>query len=275
MNRPENWTGERLETFIRGETMWEHLHRYAIAMELVKAKKVLDIACGEGYGARLMAGTAAHVTAMDIDDATIQKAKAKYKAPNLDFRTGSIEQVGAGNGSFDIITCFETLEHLEEHDKVLQELKRLLVPGGTLVISTPEKANYSDRTGYKNPFHKKELYGDEFKNLLKRFFLHVNFYHQASFSGSLMMDETQQGLKRFYTGDFEAISASAVNDTLYWLAIASDQIVELPPSSIFRDQKRIDGIRDEQIAQLKKTITYRTGHIILAPFKFIRSLFRR
>src|SRR4051812_14624207 len=109
----KQWNGERLETHITGETMREHLHRYAIAVELAKGRTVLDIACGEGYGAWFLSRVAAKVMAVDLDAATIQNAEEKYKADNLDFITGSILQIPFPDRSFDMITCFETLEHIE------------------------------------------------------------------------------------------------------------------------------------------------------------------
>ena len=102
MGNPNNWTGERLETNISNETMLEHLHRYAIAQELVKGKKVLDIACGEGYGVNLLAKQAGHATGVDNDEETIRKAKKKYKAGNITFKTGSALQIPAENNCFEI-----------------------------------------------------------------------------------------------------------------------------------------------------------------------------
>jgi len=275
MNKANNWTGERLETFITNEIMPEHLHRYAIATELVKGKKVLDIACGEGYGANLLAKYAAHVTGIDIDERTIEKAKNKYKAANITFKTGSAQQIPAENNNYDVVTCFETLEHLSDHDKMLAELKRVLAPAGVLVISTPEKKNYSDIPNYKNPFHEKELYGHEFKELLNRFFTHTCFYSQVSFSGSAIHDERKQMIQQCYTGNYESIQTNSPTATMYWLGLASD--IELPPlpSSLFQNQQLFSRLLDEQAAALKRTITYRTGHVLLAPFKFIRSLFKK
>lgn len=275
MNHTQPWTGERLETFVGGDTRQEHLHRYAMTLEMAAGKNILDIACGEGYGVYLLSKKAAQVTGIDIDHATIEKARAKYKASNITFRQGSVLAIDAGNAVFDMVTCFETLEHTEDHDKLLSELKRVLKPGGILFISTPEKANYSDRTGYRNPFHKKELYGDEFRKLIALHFSHSVFFGQSSLSGSLMLSETNPLLSHFYTGDFENIASANQPVTRYRLAIASDQVFLPPASGFFLYGQTIDEIRNAQIALVKKTITYRAGHYILAPFKFICALFRK
>ncbi len=275
MNQTQPWTGERLETFVGGDTRQEHLHRYAMALEMAAGKNILDIACGEGYGVYLLSKKAAQVTGIDIDHATIEKARAKYKASNITFKQGSVLAIDAGNAVFDMVTCFETLEHTDEHDKLLAELKRVLKPGGILFISTPEKAIYSDRTGYRNPFHKKELYGHEFRNLIARYFSQHVFYGQSSLWGSLMLSGTDPRLSHFYTGDFENITVADQPVIQYWLALASDQAFTPPATGFFLSPQSVDQLRDAQTDLVKKTITYRTGHFILAPFKLIRSLFRK
>jgi ubiquinone/menaquinone biosynthesis C-methylase UbiE len=275
MSTQKNWTGERLETFITNETMTEHLHRYALAMEFIAGKKVLDIACGEGYGTNLMSKKALHVTGIDIDNPCIENAKKKYTAGNIFFSTGSVLKIPARDNSFDVITCFETLEHINEQKEMLAELKRVLSPSGILLISTPDKKNYSDKTGYKNPFHKKELYEQDFKNLVANYFPNTCFYKQNSYSGSMILNEKQPGIQNYYNGDYENINALTAQDTLYWIAIASENELPLLAGSFFKHPKTIAQLLEEQTEAVKKTMTYRTGHILLLPFKFIRSLFSK
>jgi len=275
MSKQNHWTGERLETSICGETMLEHLHRYAIAQQFVKGKKVLDIACGEGYGANLLAKQALQVIAVDIDAPTIEKAVIKYPVSNINFKTGSVLQIPAEDSSFDIITCFETLEHITEHDKMLAELKRVLAPGGIVLISTPEKLNYSDASGYKNPFHKKELYGNEFKELLSRYFSNRTFYTQSSVAGSLLQHESSNAPEDFYSGNYEGTRKDSSLPAMYHIAIVSDSTIPALNSSFFLHQKNIATLLQEENEALKRTVTYRTGNFFIAPFKFIRSLFRK
>jgi ubiquinone/menaquinone biosynthesis C-methylase UbiE len=275
MNRQKNWTGERLETTITGETMAEHLHRYAIALPFVTGKKVLDIACGEGYGTNLLAKHAAHITGIDIDGPATERATLKYKVPNLVFKKGSVLQIPAENNSFDIITCFETLEHLSSHDKMLAELKRVLIPGGLLLISTPEKSTYSDATGYQNIFHQKELYGQEFRQLLRHFFVHASFFRQFSATGSFIQPEEALSLNEFYTGDYHAVRQTPSPPAMYWIGMASDKEIPLTAGSFFYLQKSLTQLLYEETQGLKKTITYRAGNILLSPFKFIRSIFNK
>ena len=267
-----NWSGERLETYITDETMVEHLHRYSLAVELVKDKRVLDVACGEGYGANILAKSANHVTAVDIDSATIENAKLKYKSGNLHFQVGSILHLPFGENDFDIITCFETLEHVEEHEKLITELKRVLTIDGLLLISTPEKFYYSDNAKHKNTFHKKELYGDEFKQLLNSFFKCTTFFQQSSHITSTIIKINLNELEQFYTGDYSDIKKLSSITPVYWIALASDEKTYDLPSSIYYHQQQLAELINNEKELIKKTITYRFGKFILYPFKKIRNL---
>ena len=275
MSKEKNWTGERLETFVTGETMTEHLHRYAIAMDLVKGKDVLDIACGEGYGANLLAQHAAHVTGVDIDTLTVEKAKKKYPLKNIIFKQGSVSNIPGNDNFFDIVISFETLEHTAEHDKFISEVKRVLKPDGLFIISTPDKSTYSDNAAYKNPFHKKELYENEFKELIQKYFLFTGFYKQSSFPGSIFLRETDPKIERIYSGNYNRITKDILPVALYHIAFASAKELPLIPSSMFQNDQTLNQILEEQQSALKQTVTYKTGNVILAPFKFMRSLFKK
>ncbi len=269
------WTGERLETFITNEIMTEHLHRYAMALQMSEGKNVLDIACGEGYGANLLASSSGVVTAVDADPLTISRAKEKYRSPNIQFMTGSVLDIPVPDNSVDLVTCFETLEHLEEHEKMMQELKRVLKPDGLILISTPDKKIYSDIPGYKNPYHKKELYGDEFKDLVNRFFSHAIFYGQVSGITSLITSIENDTTLTFQTGDYTNITPITPVPFKYWLAIASDRDFRKPLPGLFCNPKTVKQICEEESESVRKTITYRTGHFFLYPFKLIRSLLKK
>jgi len=270
-----NWTGERLETSITNEIMVEHLHRYAFALESVKGKKVLDIACGEGYGTNLLSKIAGHVTGIDNESTVIDNAKTKYNSSNLLFKTGSILQIPAESNSFDVITCFETLEHLNDHEKILTELKRVLIPGGILFISTPEKSNYSDARNFKNPFHQKEMYGQEFKELLVKFFPYQSFYKQYSRTGSFIENDENKNQLDSFSGDYADILRNIPIPAMYWIAVVSDKELPYLNGSFFQHPKEFSQVIHEETEAVKKTLTYRTGNLLLTPFKFIRSLFRK
>ncbi|MFH1732010.1 MAG: class I SAM-dependent methyltransferase [Planctomycetota bacterium] len=179
-------TGERILPWKDNADMnYEHLHRYAFASEFVGGLKVLDLACGEGYGSSILATRAAEVTAVELDPAVVQHAAAKYRRDNLRFIAGSITDIPLkGEQLFDVVVCFEAIEHIEDHDRLLNEVKRLLKDDGVFVVSTPNKLAYSDEPGTKNPFHVRELYVEEFTQLLAKHFPHTALYGQRVYPGS-------------------------------------------------------------------------------------------
>jgi ubiquinone/menaquinone biosynthesis C-methylase UbiE len=271
----KNWTGERLETFIMNETTMEHLHRYALAQCFVEDKTVLDVACGEGYGASLLGQKARKVNAIDIDAQTVQVAKDKYQQDNIQFLQGDILSLSLTDSIFDVVVCFETLEHVMDHDRMIRELKRVLKPGGLILISTPDKKNYSEKNGYQNPFHVKELYEHEFKDLIGRNFQNTAYLKQNYLQGSILISNKDDNNMQFFEGDFNILQKVNSPEAKYHIAIASDESLPFIPSSIFYNQKLFSQELFELQERLKKTITYRTGAFILAPFKLIRSLFNR
>ncbi len=180
------WTGERYVPWMEeGEIHYEHLHRYRFAKEFVKGKKALDLACGEGYGSFMLAEDAREVIGVDIDEVTIRHASSRYIKDNLTFLKGSVTDIPIkGEKIFDAIVCFEAIEHIDEHDEMMREVKRLLKKDGIFIVSTPNKYIYSDQANYQNPFHLKELYFDDFKRLMSDNFQNVYVYGQKIYPSS-------------------------------------------------------------------------------------------
>ena len=235
------WTGERYLPFVDpkisgAEIHYEHLHRYYFASQFIEGKSVLDLGCGEGYGSYILSKSAAHVIGLDIDEKTVKHASSKYIKDNLEFIQGSVLKVPIKDKLFDVIVCFELLEHIEDHNKLLSEIKRLLKDDGFLLISTPNKKIYSDERNYKNLFHKKELYFDEFKELLRKYFRYTHFFGQRVYAGSNLWSLVQAGkvseeyvVKRGGSEFF--ITSYEMKDPMYFVAIASDRNVKI---SLFR-----------------------------------------
>ena len=179
MNR--EYTGERfLPEECRGEIAAEHYQRYQFAKQFVKGKIVLDAACGEGYGSSLLAEEAEEVIGFDIDKEAVENANRKYGNQKLSYLNGSVEYLPFENQSFDVVVSFETIEHVGEEiqRKFLEEICRVLKPEGTLIMSTPNKAVYTDLVEGENPFHIKEFYVKEFREFLGGRFAHMEFYCQ-------------------------------------------------------------------------------------------------
>jgi|GEM_PF-1228546 len=183
------WTGERYLPWLEDagtQIHYEHLHRYSFASRFAIGKRVLDLGCGEGYGAFSLGEHAMSVVGVDIDHEAIAHARnAYYLRPNVTFVQADITNVPV-DGPFDVITCFEALEHVSDHSALLNEVRRLLASGGVFIVSTPNRAAYSDASGYRNPYHVRELYYDEFRTAIGNSFEHVGIFGQRNHVGSFI-----------------------------------------------------------------------------------------
>lgn len=161
--------------------LWnEHFARYAFAARLARGRRVLEVACGAGYGSAELAHLARHVTATDVAEEAVEYAREHYQLPNLTFETAPATALPYPDASFDLVVAFEVIEHLTDHRALLSEARRLLAPGGQLVVSTPNRVYYEEtrRLSGPNPFHTHEFDYREFHAELSAFFPHVAFFLQ-------------------------------------------------------------------------------------------------
>ena len=169
-------TGERMiPELTGGGTFWEHVHRYRFAARRVVGKQVLDIACGEGYGthALAMAG-AANVIGVDVSEEACEHARSKY---GIDARCGDAQAIPLAEASVDVVVSFETIEHVSNPAAFLDECLRILKPGGSLIISTPNEIIYKELCN--NPFHCSEMDEEQFARLLTSKFVRIQWYVQS------------------------------------------------------------------------------------------------
>lgn len=257
------WTGERLVTSIEDETATEHLHRYKIAMDLCKGKSVLDIACGEGYGSSFLADVASSVIGVDIDPEAVSFAAAKYKKKNLEYRVGNCAAIPAENESVDVLVSFETIEHHDQHEEMMREVKRVLKPGGLLIISTPDRVQYSDLRNFKNSFHVKELTEQEFESLLKKYFKNLEWAYQRIMYGSFILKgKGGSGEFKLYQGDYSKMTGFEVAPFYHFVLASDDTIPEITPSFFNGDQ-----ILKDRMSGIVNSFPYRLGNFLLRPVR--------
>lgn len=209
---------------------YDHSHRYAYATEFTKDKRVLDLACGEGYGAHLVAQAARYVVGLDISEDVIKHATRRYAKDNLHFRQGAMTNFALdGEALFDVIIALEAIEHIKEHGALLKQVKRHLASDGLFIVSTPDKSAHSDTEDYINPYHLKELYFDEFKELLQGSFKQVNILGQRLFCTFHMWPISQHDHSGYVEYLIEKQQKEFVfanhekKNALYFIAIASDR----------------------------------------------------
>lgn len=282
MNKPIDWTGERFLPAVGGDIALEHTHRYALAQSLASGKRVLDIACGEGYGSNILAEVATSVLGVDIDVSTVAHARGTYKRANLAFRQGSCTNLDLPDSKFDLIVSFETLEHHAEHDAMLSELRRVLTPNGVLIISTPDRQHYSDELKFNNPHHVRELYASEFYQLIRLHFRFAEFWGQRIAYGSVITPvDRAVTFMSFSSTNSYLLAQAGLEAPLYQIAIASASPLPSLPASIFdatsTHRLELDSLRqDLQVTRDLLAAVHRSAYWRIAePIRWLRRTLRR
>lgn len=161
-----HFTGERIliNDFVKlnyGVALEEHLCRYRFSQKFVKNKRVLDAACGAGFGSKMLqAAGASHVLGIDIDEACLENARKTYGHDQISYTYGNVNKLELEDKSFDIIVSFETIEHIDDGSVWIKESARLLKDDGFFIVSTPNR-NLSNAGAYfvekpLNHYHKYE-----------------------------------------------------------------------------------------------------------------------
>ncbi|MGF1481202.1 MAG: class I SAM-dependent methyltransferase [Cyanophyceae cyanobacterium] len=148
-----------------------HFERYKTAARYVKGKRVLDIACGTGYGSQILCLAGAQtVVGVDVCPETVQYARQNYQEDNLEFVCADAEQFNWSE-PFDVVVSFETIEHVPHPNKFLERIHHLLVPEGDLLLSAP-----LGETRHIDPYHLHAFSQGDVFALLKKARFSVDLY---------------------------------------------------------------------------------------------------
>ena len=279
------FTGERFLPSCNGEIAYEHWHRYAFARRFVGGKRVLDAACGEGYGTALLGTVASSVIGIDIDMATIDRARATYgDGKRVRFIASSCTGLPLPSASIDVVVSFETIEHLTAADQLgmLIEFARVLTPDGVLVMSSPNRRLYRDARNYVNPYHLQELYREDLGRLLAKRLPAQRWHHQRLGYWSGIWAEREEespdvsGVEA-WIGDGQEVAPYPVPEGMYFIVLAAREPEALPPVetsvSLFTDAEdsefkraeatarevlRLDGL----LKELRQALDRQTGHVL-------------
>lgn len=220
---PERFVPEEL----RGHLIdAEHTARYRWAAAIAADAEVLDAACGVGYGAEILGGAGARrVVGVDYDAEAILNARERCGEP-AEFTVGDLRQLPFEDDAFDLITCFEAIEHVVDGDAVLDELHRVLRPAGVLLISSPNRRTFTPG----NPHHVHEYTPDELEAALAARFANVRLHRQNAYLASLLAGEgafTAQAATEPLAAEVRKLVATPTE--LYTVAVAGDaQLPALP-----------------------------------------------
>lgn len=192
-------------SYMHDITEKEHLDRYNFVKEIAKDKRVLDIACGCGYGSYLIAkeGNAKHVEGVDLNEDSIRYGNHRFGEPNIVRSVGDAQEF-IKEEEFDFIVSFETIEHLPKYDQFLFNMSKSLKEDGSFFVSTPIVKQ--THTNSKNPYHVIEWSFDDFHKLIEKYFnieaiylQNIEFKKKKTFFGKLF----QKKKDKYHKIEFE------------------------------------------------------------------------
>ncbi len=173
---------------VEGQIEFEHFHRYRFARDFCHNLDVLDVTCGDGYGSAILAGVALSVVGVDVDEGAIAHARETYDLKNLRFLRGNATDLPLENASVDVVVSFETIEHIREHAQFVAEIRRVLRPGGWLIVSTAGRSESSDQAAKVSKDNILRLTEEELQSLLRDNFIHFSTIHQQAILRSTIAD---------------------------------------------------------------------------------------
>lgn len=247
------FTGERVIPGSVETQLWnEHVSRYRFACLFAKGKRVLDAACGAGYGASLLAEVGSHVVGVDLAAEALEYADHAFSGP--DYLQASVTDLPLQSGSFDLITAFEVIEHLSDWHSLLEECARVLRPDGTLVLSTPNREYYAETRGPSgpNPFHVHEFTFEEFKIALERVFPFVR----------ILAQNQQEAIT--FAGDWPNTSPAAFippaknpDGAHFFVAVCGFQPIAVPAFSDVSSTRNLLREREQHVRALQEQLLSR------------------
>ena len=213
------FTGERV---IPGKTdpdlFNEHIARYRFAETLASGRRILDAGCGAGYGTALLGQRAESACGVDLSLETLQWARREYAGGKASFEQADCSALPFRDGSFDLVTAFEVIEHLPDWKGFLHEARRVLTDAGQLLVSTPNRVYYQESRAEPNPYHVHEFDYDEFKSELESVFPHVTMFLENHTQAISFRTPAMQGVRTVMGGD-----PPAPQDAHFFLAVCSGQ----------------------------------------------------
>ena len=170
-------TGERTVPGVPDENYWFRRHEAAYRALLPYCEGiVLEAGCGEGYGAALIAERAARVVALDYDEQTTAHVARAY--PQVATIRGNLATLPLRSSTVDVVANFQVIEHLWDQAGFLAECRRVLRPGGRLLVTTPNRLTFTPDSDIPlNPYHTRELAPSELDALLREAGFEVELLH--------------------------------------------------------------------------------------------------
>jgi GT2 family glycosyltransferase/SAM-dependent methyltransferase len=253
-----SFTGERvIPGKVEADLFNEHFVRYVYAREFCHGQRVLDTGCGVGYGSGHIADVAAYVVGIDNDARAVGFARGHYGRPNVSYLVGDCQSLPFESQAFDVVTSFELIEHLPDAKCYLEEIRRVLKPSGTLVVSTPNRPVYHEHLGdVTNPFHVREWDLEEFLTLLKAYFSFVQPFGEQHLSAVGILSPT---LSSSVPVTIEQRSALATAD--YFVCVCSGRQLNVSEMVYVPASANVLLERERHIRALTKQLNDRENYL--------------
>lgn len=202
--RPFNesvWPGVHNDLFVAHESIYRFFTRF------VEGRDTLDAGCGTGYGAFILSEAGAtSVTGVDVDRSSVRYAARRYRAPNLRFARGDLEKLAFPDASFEVVVSSNALEHLAEPAAFVSALRRIIRPGGTVVIAVPPIVTAADRETHADiHYHRSNLTVREWHSLLVREGVVRCYLHRAA-TAAVRPDFASPRATRLRVDDFAFVA---------------------------------------------------------------------
>lgn len=159
----------------------EHANRYIFASQYAEGKRVLDVACGIGYGTQWLGRRAESIVGGDLSPSALFEARRYFAGSGIHYVQVDAQWLPFSSRTFDLVCSFETIEHLEKPEQFVKECHRVLVPDGIFLCSTPNKAISSPHDeGTSSRFHVREYLPAEVLQITRRYFSHATLFAQEN-----------------------------------------------------------------------------------------------
>lgn len=287
---PERFVPELMEgEFIEAQ----HVGRYLWASSAARDRRVLDAGCGVAYGSTILADAGARsVVGVDLAEDVLETVRARVP-PNVRLERADLRDLPFEDGSFDLVVCFEVIEHITDQQEVVREFARVLSPEGLLLTSTPNRAVSAG----DNPHHLRELLPEELEGLLGEHFANVELFRQDAWYSSAIFNDTDFTSKGRSASDWSArkIEARDLGTEEFTIAAGSDTALpELGASIVLTKDKTRDlvkGLRHnaelarhrneklretgQALNEANRSLERRLGRAVRHPVATLRSVRRR
>ena len=235
---------------------YEHWHRYLYATLFSEDRRVLNIACGEGYGSYLLSLNAQMVIGVDISPEAINLAARNYVRDNLEFKVGSVASIPIeGTDVFDLIVSFEPIEHIianDEQHAFMAEVKRLLKKDGLFIVPIPNKPSCTEGPRFQHEFHVREFNVQRLKDFLWRYFPHVCLLaHKKSLAYHMRILGTDEGSDRTEGG---LGLTGGEKEILHTLGLCSEKPIAVHASALGESNERFSIRQARRLAELESAL---------------------